>query len=865
MRKPRQFGNYWLLDRINVGGMAEVWKAKSFGSNGFERIVAIKRILPNIAEDKEFIDMFVDEAKISVQLTHPNIAQVTDLDKVDDQYYIAMEYIQGKDLRTIFDRLHNSHTPMDISQACFCIMKVCEGLDYAHQKKDNNGVKIGIIHRDISPQNIIVSFEGDVKIIDFGIAKAAGKASQTQAGILKGKFGYMSPEQVRGLQLDNRSDIFSLGIILYELLTNERLFQGESDFSTLEKVRNAEILPPTAYNRSIPEQLETIMLKALAKEMEERYFTALDFHEELQAFMFANGWFYSRKDLADWMKREFKKDIDEDKKKMEEYAQYTYDALMELNPHANAAPAPAARPGAAPSGGSPRVAAAPPALNQGPGEFWDDDEIETAIHEKKGAEDRVPKRKGAPAQMKRTLMGMSAPPLPGQPGGAQPQPNLDDLFNESDPTPAGVAYSDPRPAPSAPQLRAEPQPAAYSQPMSPVASTPQMYAPVQEERRASGGGKTVLIVVTLLACMGLAGFLVWWFVLNKPGVSQSQLEIRSALNGECVIKINDQVLQDAQGKPLTACSTQVTRPHGQYKIDIQAAGYMPFSTTVDLKANYTLQVQLVKAIVKLFIDGVPKNASVQIDDKQYNEKTPWTGMEFAPGSHQIVVSHPDFHPFATTENKQASEEIRIQYSLLPKKATLTIPVMTPGTTVCIVQSPTEEPLPNQCQVTPNSPYTFEPQPKVKYYIRVSKKDFKPAVLPMNLEGVTLWSPPAVISLEKADAGTPVGPDTPPNPMDPIVVVIPMTPDMSMEMQPDMVPDMVPDMGGGGTGTLRLGSKPTAIIMVNGRDMGFTPRKLELPAGNYKITLINNEQGLRKTISVTIKAGETSTRTEDLKE
>jgi serine/threonine protein kinase len=450
--------------------MAEVWKAKSFGSNGFERIVAIKRILPNIAEDKEFIDMFVDEAKISVQLTHPNIAQVTDLDKVDDQYYIAMEYIQGKDLRTIFDRLHNSHTPMDISQACFIIMKVCEGLDYAHQKKDNNGVKIGIIHRDVSPQNIIVSFEGDVKIIDFGIAKAAGKASQTQAGILKGKFGYMSPEQVRGLQLDNRSDIFSLGIILYELLTNERLFQGESDFSTLEKVRNAEILPPTAYNRAIPEQLETIMLKALAKEMEERYFTALDFHEELQAFMFANGWFYSRKDLADWMKREFKKDIDEDKKKMEEYAQYTYDALMELSPRA-AAPS-QARPEVRPSLGTPRVAAAPPALNQGGGEFWDDDEIETAIHEKKGQEERVPKRKGAPAPMKKTLMGMQAPQLPGM-AGADQQPDLADLFNESDPTPAGIAYADRRQAaPSAPQMRAEPAQAVYSQPYAPAAPVP---------------------------------------------------------------------------------------------------------------------------------------------------------------------------------------------------------------------------------------------------------------------------------------------------------------------------------------------------------------------------------------------------------
>jgi hypothetical protein len=234
-------------------------------------------------------------------------------------------------------------------------------------------------------------------------------------------------------------------------------------------------------------------------------------------------------------------------------------------------------------------------------------------------------------------------------------------------------------------------------------------------------------------------------------------------------------------------------------------------------------------------------------------------MDFAPGSHQIVVSHPDFHPFSTTENKQAGEEIRIQFALLPKKATLTIPVMTPGTTVCIVQSPSEEPLPTQCQVTPNSPYTFEPQPKVKYYVRVSKKDFKPAVLPMNLEGLTLWSPPTVVALEKAET-TPATPDTPPSDhmREPIVVVVPMPPDMSMEMQPDMPPDMPPDMVAGNTGSLRLNSKPTAIIMVNGQNMGYTPKKLDLPSGTHKITLINNEQGLRKTISVTIKSGTTIT-------
>src|SRR5439155_576488 len=180
---------------------------------------------------------------------------------------------------------------------------------------------IQLVHRDVSPQNVLISYEGEVKLIDFGIAKAAGKASKTQQGILKGKFGYMSPEQVRGLPLDRRSDIFSLGICLYELLTGERLFVGESDFSTLEKVRNVEILPPSTYNRRIPDELERIVLKALAKDPEERYLNAIDLHDELQAFVYTAGEFYSRKDLAGWMKKTFGREIEEESAKLESYRQ----------------------------------------------------------------------------------------------------------------------------------------------------------------------------------------------------------------------------------------------------------------------------------------------------------------------------------------------------------------------------------------------------------------------------------------------------------------------------------------------------------------------------------------------------------------
>lgn len=319
LKKPIPFGKYLLLERINVGGMAEVFKAKAFGVEGFERLVAVKRILPSIAEDQEFITMFIDEAKIAVQLTHANVAQIFDLGKVGDSYFIAMEYVHGKDLRAIFDRTRKRGEALPVPMACYNVMKVCEGLDYAHNKKDAAGRDLNLVHRDVSPQNILISYDGEIKLIDFGIAKAANKAGKTQAGILKGKFGYMSPEQVRGLPLDRRSDIFSVGIVLYELLTGERLFVGESDFSTLEKVRNVEIMPPSTYNRRIPEELEQIVLKALAKDVDDRYQTAMDLHDDLQSFMYTSGNFFARKDLSAYMRKSFADEIAKETARDEEY------------------------------------------------------------------------------------------------------------------------------------------------------------------------------------------------------------------------------------------------------------------------------------------------------------------------------------------------------------------------------------------------------------------------------------------------------------------------------------------------------------------------------------------------------------------
>jgi eukaryotic-like serine/threonine-protein kinase len=320
-RQPIPFGKYLLLDRVNIGGMAEVWRAKTFGAGGFERIVAIKRILPNIAEDEEFISMFLDEAKITVQLNHANIAQIYELNNLSNSYFIAMEYVSGKDLRAVFDRCRKRGEPAPIPLTCYAIAQCCEGLDYAHRAKDRQGRDMSIVHRDVSPQNALVSYDGEVKVIDFGIAKAAGKATKTQAGILKGKFGYMSPEQIRGLPLDGRSDIFAIGVCLYEMLTGERLFVGDSDFSVLEKVRKVEVLPPSHFNRKIPDALERIVMKSLAKDVDDRYQHATELGEDLRAFMYSTGNAFARKDLAAFMKATFAEDYEKERARIVEYAE----------------------------------------------------------------------------------------------------------------------------------------------------------------------------------------------------------------------------------------------------------------------------------------------------------------------------------------------------------------------------------------------------------------------------------------------------------------------------------------------------------------------------------------------------------------
>jgi serine/threonine protein kinase len=320
--RPIVFGKYCLLERISVGGMAEVFRARPFHAPKFRRYLAVKRILPNLAEDTQFIDMFVDEAKITVQLNHKRICQIYELGRLQDSFYIVMEYIAGKNLLQIQNHFRAQKKMMSVTQAAFITQCICEGLDYAHRKVSDDGEPMNIIHRDVSPQNILVSFDGEVKVIDFGIAKAASKNQQTQVGVLKGKFGYMSPEQAMGQEIDHRSDVFAVGALMWEMLTSRRLFHGKTDFETLEKVRNADVPPPSSRNSRIPPEVDRIILKALARDRNERYQWASEFAHDLRTFLANIRPPYTEESLSGWMVTNFPDEIAAEKAKVPLFAPF---------------------------------------------------------------------------------------------------------------------------------------------------------------------------------------------------------------------------------------------------------------------------------------------------------------------------------------------------------------------------------------------------------------------------------------------------------------------------------------------------------------------------------------------------------------
>lgn len=324
MSKVEKFGKYLLLEKVAVGGMAEVYLAKSSGANGVNKFVAIKRILPQFSNNPEFISMFKEEAKVAINLSHSNIVSIYDFGIEQDQFYIVMEYVEGRNLRQIINEMKKSNKTFSLDQAVYMIKEAAAGLNHAHRCTDSqSGKPLNITHRDMSPQNIMVSFEGETKVIDFGIAKAENENEATKAGTLKGKFSYMSPEQSEGYPIDPRTDVFALGIILWELLANDRLFTGSNEGAILRKVRDCQIPAIRKINPLVPQELERIVMKALAKDKNVRYQTAANFHKDLNLFINTQYPDFSIHDFSQFIRDCFKTAYAEGKEKLISYAKIT--------------------------------------------------------------------------------------------------------------------------------------------------------------------------------------------------------------------------------------------------------------------------------------------------------------------------------------------------------------------------------------------------------------------------------------------------------------------------------------------------------------------------------------------------------------
>ena len=889
MKKPIPFGKYYLLERINVGGMAEVFRAKAYGVEGFERLVAVKRILPNIAEDTEFIKMFIDEAKIAVQLNHANIAQIFDLGMVDGSYYIALEHIHGRDLRAIFDRCRNHGEPMPVAQACFVVMKVCEGLDYAHNKRDSSGRPLNLVHRDVSPQNIIVSFEGEVKLIDFGIAKAAGKGSKTQAGILKGKFGYMSPEQVRGLPIDRRSDIFSCGIVLYELLTGERLFVGESDFSTLEKVRNVEILPPSTYNRKIPDELERIVLKALAKDHDDRYQNAIDLHDELQAFVYTAGEFYSRKDLAGWSKRVFAREIKEETAKLESY--------KELRPPEQTGAQPRRKPGkpTAPLRATlamPTVAPAPPPIprrGNGAGAVaavaaaapaaagleWDDDELETQIYE--GGPEELEPAPVPPAPAPTGAAGGLAaaedhePDLsslvqtakgwgggPGGPGAVAPREAAPpvNLASGSSNTPSPFPEEEPLAATAEAPATADPRdPSAVvrlvnmAQPIfeNSFDANPAYAPPPQAKSR------TMLYVAIAAAVIILAGGGAGlYFALSGGGNRVAEAETTT-----------DQTAGAAAGA-----------------VDDQGSSALPLAPHANPPASDLAPEVLKETGFDLYVEpaAIKEQVTIKVDGKLYATAPPARFRQIAPGDHTIEIEAP--RPYKSEKEVvtvTAGEAGRVTIRLSADQVVAHFESTPPGADVVLVSDGARTPL-------GKSPTEAKLDPAKRYEVIFERSGYVGQTKPIEFSGrpeesivAILARAPSVAhdrsSTSNHSSGTRVADRSPPTRTTPRNTdrspkhdttastdhgsSNPFADDSDVGKRP---PKDTSPPAPRGTGSINIGSKPPCKIYIDGKNTGkMTPQRgLKLPAGRHKVTLVNNTYNIKETFSVTVKANDSST-------
>ncbi len=581
---PDQFGPYEVYERLGLGGMATVCRAKKRGEAGFERSVALKRMLSHLSEDQSFVESFIREAKVSSILVHPNIAQVYDFGRINGVYYIAMELVPGFDLRKLLRYANRANESIPLAVVLSILGEMCDALEYAHTCLDEQGIPLRIIHRDISPSNIIVANTGHVKVIDFGIAKANSRQLHTESGQVKGKLGYMSPEAALGMQLGPVSDVFSMGVVAWELMTASPLFSARSDFETMRKIREAEVAAPSAHNPACPPDLDRLILSALERNSERRLASAAQFRRGLDAVAARVGIQMGSRAVAEWIRQFIQP---------EDYSRYSGRSVPQEAPTSVLRPSQKA------------------ALQRS------QDEIQLAAE----------------------IWGEDAGPqsLASQPDFVVVNPNARNLPSLAMPT---AQYTPshargPLPLQANPSYPNLPQPPQSAPPGYMPASMQQIMPYAVPQQRATGksgrGGLYLLLGLAVVASgLGVALGLKHNKSPDAPSAGLATIKSTIAFKVEPASAI-----VEVDGTPVTG---EVEMTAGEHAVTAHDPTAKPLTRSITVKAgeaHQLFELALAPAVAHVSIDSNPRGLAIELDGKPAGT-TP-AKIEALAGSHHVVV------------------------------------------------------------------------------------------------------------------------------------------------------------------------------------------------------------------------------------
>ncbi|WP_428267653.1 protein kinase domain-containing protein [Haliangium sp.] len=601
---PEVFGPYEVYERLGVGGMATVHRAKERGIEGFERIVALKRLLPHLAEDASFVRSFVREAKLASMLQHANIVQLYELGRVGHVLFISMEYIEGRDIRKLLRRARKIAGPPPVSVFLSLMIQLCEALDYAHLRADQSGEPMGLVHRDVSPSNLLVTGSGHLKVIDFGIAKAQSSHLKTQTGRIKGKLAYMAPESIRGQELDARSDIFSAGVIAHEVLTARPLFATKNEYQTLLRVQRAEIEPPSRYNSDCPPELDAVVLRALRRDPNQRWQSAAQFRDALETVRARQGVSASHKEVASWMEWAFALDAPPSTTlRRQKRGSDTFMTVSETVPSDvfSGLYGPGGVPdgSATPNAPSPAEVVSLPAVpgSEGKASAVDDDE--------EAAADMA---WGSPEEEAATAEPVALDDIP-------------DVSDKAGVTPAAVAGAiESRDSTS-----------------SSTGTGTGFGAGVVDTHRKSRARARAVLAIVLLAGVGAAGYAALRTTdktASEPVIAMATLKFEVEPADSF---IDVQGYDRHQGVPF---KLEVEAP-GTYRVEIQREGYKSFVREVEIEPSEfrTIQVALQPGgsdKASLALKSTPSGQRVVLDGEVQDQTTP-AELELEPGAHVLTI------------------------------------------------------------------------------------------------------------------------------------------------------------------------------------------------------------------------------------